>query len=122
MHISIMLVFCSLVSLVRNSVVLAVYLLFSVTCFFTVHEHYPVEETGIQPLGAYRHPDMGKVLHVPCVRCHAGRGMDGCVMPSDIVSQQGIEFIDAGDPGRVQGIEEAGTECPEIALHFSLVM
>ena len=31
-----MLVFCSLV---RNSVVLAVYLLFSVTCFFTVHEH-----------------------------------------------------------------------------------
>ncbi len=48
--------------------------------------------------------------------------VDGCVMPSDIVSQQGIEFIDAGDPGRVQGIEEAGTECPEIALHFSLVM
>ena len=27
-------------SLVRNSVVLAVYLLFSVACFFTVHEHY----------------------------------------------------------------------------------
>ena len=26
-------------SLVRNSVVLAVYLLFSVACFFTVHEH-----------------------------------------------------------------------------------
>jgi len=25
--------------LVRNSVVLAVYLLFSVACFFTVHEH-----------------------------------------------------------------------------------
>ena len=39
MHISTMLVFWSLVSLVRNSVVLAVYLLFSVTCFFTVHEH-----------------------------------------------------------------------------------
>ncbi len=36
MHISIMLVFWSLV---RNSVVLAVYFLFSVTCFFTVHEH-----------------------------------------------------------------------------------
>ena len=36
---SIMLVFCSLVSLVQNSVVLAVYLLFSVACFFTVHEH-----------------------------------------------------------------------------------
>ena len=35
-----MLVFWSLVSLVRNSVVLAVYLLFSVACFFTVHEHY----------------------------------------------------------------------------------
>jgi len=34
------LVFWSLVSLVRNSVVLAVYLLFSVACFFTVHEHY----------------------------------------------------------------------------------
>ncbi len=33
---SIMLVFWSLV---RNSVVLAVYLLFSVACFFTVHEH-----------------------------------------------------------------------------------
>lgn len=65
---------------------------------------------------------MGKALHVPCVRGHAGSGMDGCVMPSDIVSQQGIEFIDAGDPGRVQGIDEAGTECPEIALHFSLVM
>jgi hypothetical protein len=26
--------------LVRNSVVLAVYLLFSVACFLTVHEHY----------------------------------------------------------------------------------
>ena len=38
MHISIMLVFWSLV---RNSVVLAVYFLFSVTCFFTVHEHCP---------------------------------------------------------------------------------
>ncbi len=36
---SIMLVFWSLLSLVRNSVVLAVYLLFSVACFFTVHEH-----------------------------------------------------------------------------------
>ncbi len=41
MHISMMLVFWSLVSLVRNSVVLAVYLLFSVACFFTVHEHLP---------------------------------------------------------------------------------
>ena len=39
MHISTMLVFWSLVSLVRNSVVLAVYLLFSVTCFFTIYEH-----------------------------------------------------------------------------------
>ncbi len=37
MHISIMLVFGSFV---RNSVVLAVYLLFSVACFFTVHEHW----------------------------------------------------------------------------------
>ena len=40
MHISTMLVFWSFVSFVRNSVVLAVYLLFSVSCFFTVHEHY----------------------------------------------------------------------------------
>ena len=39
MHISTMLVFWSLFSLIRNSVVLAVYLLFSVACFFTVHEH-----------------------------------------------------------------------------------
>ena len=39
-NISTMLVFWSLFSLVRNSVVLAVYLLFSVACFFTVHEHY----------------------------------------------------------------------------------
>ncbi len=38
---STMLVFWSLVSLVRNSLVLAVYLLFSVSCFFTVHEHWP---------------------------------------------------------------------------------
>ncbi|MBR3674257.1 MAG: hypothetical protein IKN65_08330, partial [Clostridia bacterium] len=30
-------------SLVRNSVVLAVYLLFSVACFLTVHEHYRKE-------------------------------------------------------------------------------
>ncbi|NBK80549.1 hypothetical protein D5272_18930 [bacterium D16-76] len=28
-------------SFVRNSVELAVYLLFSVACFFTVHEHWP---------------------------------------------------------------------------------
>ncbi|NBI57444.1 hypothetical protein D3Z53_05035 [Lachnospiraceae bacterium] len=35
-----MFVFWSLASLVRNSVVLAVYLLFSVACFFTVHEHF----------------------------------------------------------------------------------
>ncbi len=40
MHISIMLVFWFLL---RNSVVLAVYLLFSVACFFTVHEHSVVE-------------------------------------------------------------------------------
>ena len=30
-------------SLVRNSVVLAVYLLFSVACFLTVHEHFDRE-------------------------------------------------------------------------------
>ena len=37
MHIYTMLVFWSLV---RNSMVLAVYLLFSISCFFTVHEHF----------------------------------------------------------------------------------
>ena len=37
-HFSTMLFFWSLVSLVRNSVVLAVYLSFSVACCFTVHE------------------------------------------------------------------------------------
>ncbi|RKI87383.1 hypothetical protein D7V94_21025 [Parablautia intestinalis] len=36
---STVLVFWSLISLVRNNVALAVYLLFSVACFFTVHEH-----------------------------------------------------------------------------------
>jgi len=37
-------------SLVRNSVVLAVYLLFSVACFFTVHEHCCQETTiGVIP-------------------------------------------------------------------------
>ena len=41
-------------------------------------------------------------------------------MLSDIVSERGIEFIDAGNPGRIQGIEGAGTESPEIALCFSL--
>ncbi len=46
MHISTMLVFWSLASLVRNSVVLAVYLLFSVACFFTVHEHLAMEYLG----------------------------------------------------------------------------
>ena len=40
---SIMFVFWSLASLVRNRVVLAVYLLFSVACFFTVHEHYVMD-------------------------------------------------------------------------------
>ena len=34
-------------SLVRNSVVLAVYLLFSVACFLTVHEHSPQELKNI---------------------------------------------------------------------------
>lgn len=53
MHISTMLVFWSLFSLVRNSVVLAVYLLFSIACFFTVHEHPLldfIEEQGWQDL------------------------------------------------------------------------
>ncbi len=44
-----MLVFWSLLSLVRNSVVLAVYLLFSVACFFTVHEHFPKEPFVVTP-------------------------------------------------------------------------
>ena len=34
-------------SLVRNSVVLAVYLLFSVACFLTVHEHLVRVENGL---------------------------------------------------------------------------
>ena len=34
-------------SLVRNSVVLAVYLLFSVACFLTVHEHYTQEDMNL---------------------------------------------------------------------------
>ena len=38
-HIPTVLVFWPLVSLFQNSMVLAVYLLFSVACFFTVHEH-----------------------------------------------------------------------------------
>ena len=46
-------------SLVRNSVVLAVYLLFSVACFLTVHEH---------SLHAWRvhffHPDTGKEIRI----------------------------------------------------------
>ena len=39
--------------LYQNSVVLAVYLLFSVSCFFTVHEHY---------LLGYRDGDSGHIL------------------------------------------------------------
>jgi hypothetical protein len=34
--------------LVRNSVVLAVYLLFSVACFFTAHEHYDMDSLWIK--------------------------------------------------------------------------
>ncbi|MDE6621538.1 MAG: DUF4314 domain-containing protein [Lachnospiraceae bacterium] len=37
---------CFWVSLVWNSVVLAVYLLFSVVCFFTVHEHHQEVKTS----------------------------------------------------------------------------
>ncbi len=44
---SIMLIFWSFVTLVRNSVMLAVYLLFSVACFFTVHEHSDWATTDI---------------------------------------------------------------------------
>ena len=36
-------------SLVRNSVVLAVYLLFSVACFLTVHEHHVLVAIGLAP-------------------------------------------------------------------------
>lgn len=46
MHIYTMLVFWFLASLIRNSVLLAFYLLFSVTCFFTVHEHLFKEENS----------------------------------------------------------------------------
>ena len=52
-----MLVFWSLVSLVRNSVVLAVYLLFSVACFFTVHEH-----SGRELNEKYKEKLVGKAL------------------------------------------------------------
>nr|MCR4669845.1 hypothetical protein [Saccharofermentans sp.] len=45
-------------SLVRNSVVLAVYLLFSVACFLTVHEHYfrdyKNEEFNLDPIESQR--------------------------------------------------------------------
>ncbi|MEQ2520204.1 hypothetical protein WMO24_07155 [Ruthenibacterium sp. CLA-JM-H11] len=37
-------------SLVRNSVVLAVYLLFSVACFLTVHEHSDLRFSVPEPL------------------------------------------------------------------------
>ena len=52
-----MLVFWSLVSLVRNSVVLAVYLLFSVACFITVHEH-----SGRELNEKYKEKLVGKAL------------------------------------------------------------
>jgi len=58
MHISTMLVFWSLVALVRNSVVLAVYLLFSVACFFTVHEHLK---------GEYTKDEWGKTLAISVI-------------------------------------------------------
>ena len=61
---STMLVFWSLVALVRNSVVLAVYLLFSVACFFTVLEHYIGSACGIAVLFVIVqtafHKEMGK--------------------------------------------------------------
>jgi len=53
-----MLVFWSLVALVRNSVVLAVYLLFSVACFFTVHEHLK---------GEYTKDEWGKTLAISVI-------------------------------------------------------
>ncbi|OUQ15714.1 hypothetical protein B5E77_04950 [Lachnoclostridium sp. An131] len=37
-------------SFVRNSVVLAVYLLFSISCFFTVHEHWCWAQNSRKPL------------------------------------------------------------------------
>ena len=43
-------------SLVRNSVVLAVYLLFSVACFLTVHEHYVGD--CYKQYECYKHCDM----------------------------------------------------------------
>ena len=43
-------------SLVRNSVVLAVYLLFSVACFFTVHEHLATLTRSYIP-GTFGHAD-----------------------------------------------------------------
>ena len=59
-------------SLVRNSVVLAVYLLFSVACFLTVHEHslkecYETEywlELFIK--SGILEPETAKVLYAQC--------------------------------------------------------
>ncbi|MDY6034184.1 MAG: hypothetical protein SPI63_01130, partial [Bulleidia sp.] len=48
-------------SLVRNSVVLAVYLLFSVACFLTVHEHY------CQVITAYQKIDLLVYLPIACL-------------------------------------------------------
>ena len=45
-------------SLVRNSVVLAVYLLFSVACFLTVHEHSTQETTTVADGRFFKSKDM----------------------------------------------------------------
>ena len=73
-----MLVFWSLFSLVRNSVVLAVYLLFSVACFFTVHEHYLrgcSSRSQYKPFLSYLRPfyhkrDIKKVFHTVVLEDH----------------------------------------------------
>ena len=50
-------------SLVRNSVVLAVYLLFSVACFLTVHEHY-IEGDNLEVLKLLQRGYHGKIKMV----------------------------------------------------------
>ena len=51
-------------SLVRNSVVLAVYLLFSVACFFTVHEHFKMACRMFDPKN--NHPMIFETAIISC--------------------------------------------------------
>ena len=59
-------------SLVRNSVVLAVYLLFSVACFLTVHEHYLLGKRVQFGDAAGRNPGSGPRFPPPSLRLRVG--------------------------------------------------